>query len=71
MTLYELLEITEARRLENIFEKNLKKTKIFLIAKCNWRKKTFKLTLYSAMSQNGQTHFKDFAANAARFLKCV
>ena len=23
------------------------------------------------MSQNGQTHFKSLAANAARFLKCV
>ena len=23
------------------------------------------------MSQNGQTHFKNFAANAARFLECV
>ena len=23
------------------------------------------------MSQNGQTHFKNLAANAARFLKCV
>ena len=23
------------------------------------------------MSQNGQTHFKNFAAFAARFLKCV
>ena len=23
------------------------------------------------MSQNGQTHFKTLAANAARFLKCV
>ena len=23
------------------------------------------------MSQNGQTHFKDFVANPARFLKCV
>ena len=23
------------------------------------------------MSQNGKTHFKNLAANAARFLKCV
>ena len=23
------------------------------------------------MAQNGQTHFKSLAANAARFLKCV
>ena len=23
------------------------------------------------MSQNGQTHFKNIAANPARFLKCV
>ena len=23
------------------------------------------------MSQNGQAHFKNFAANAARFLRCV
>ena len=23
------------------------------------------------MSQNGQTHFKNLAANAARFLKCL
>ena len=29
------------------------------------------LTLQCIMSQNGQTHFKNFAANAARFLKCV
>ena len=29
------------------------------------------LTLYFAMSQNGQTYFKNLAANAARFLKCV
>ena len=27
------------------------------------------LTLYFAMSQNGQTHFENLAANAARFLK--
>ena len=31
----------------------------------------WKLTLYFAMSSNGQTHFKNLAANAARFLKCV
>ena len=30
-----------------------------------------KVTLYFAMSQNGQIHFKNLAANAARFLKCV
>ena len=29
------------------------------------------LTLYFAMSLNGQTHFKNLAANAARFLKHV
>ena len=28
-------------------------------------------TLYFAMSKNGQTHFKNFAAFAARFLKCA
>ena len=33
--------------------------------------KTFALTLYFAMSQNGQTHFKNLAAFAGRFLKCV
>ena len=53
------------------FWKKSEITKVFRIAKRNWRKKTFKLTLYSVMSQNGQTHFKDLAANAARFLKCV
>ena len=31
----------------------------------------FILTLYFAMSQNGQTHFKNLSAFAARFLKCV
>ena len=31
----------------------------------------YTLTLYFAVSQNGQTHFKTLAANAARFLKCV
>ena len=31
----------------------------------------FILTLYSAMSYNCQTHFKNLAANAARLLKCV
>ena len=30
-----------------------------------------KVTLYFAMSQNGPIHFKNLAANAARFLKCV
>ena len=30
-----------------------------------------RLTLYFAMSQNGQAHFKNLAAFAARFLKCV
>ena len=29
------------------------------------------LTLYFAMSKNGQTHFKNLAAFAARFLKYV
>ena len=29
------------------------------------------LTLWCIMSQNGQTHFKNLAANAARFLKCA
>ena len=29
------------------------------------------LTLYLAMPQNGQTHFKNPAAFTARFLKCV
>ena len=29
------------------------------------------LTLYFIMSQNGQTHFKNLAAFAARFLKCA
>ena len=29
------------------------------------------LTLYFAMSKNGQTHFKNLAANGARFLKYV
>ena len=29
------------------------------------------LTLYFPMSKNGQTHFKNLAAFAARFLKCV
>ena len=29
------------------------------------------LTLYLAMSQNGQTHFEKLAANAAEFSKCV
>ena len=29
------------------------------------------LTLQCVMSQNGQTHFKNLAANAARFLNCV
>ena len=29
------------------------------------------LTLYFEMSQNGQTQFKNLAAFAARFLKCV
>ena len=29
------------------------------------------LTFYFAMSLNGPTHFKNLAANAARFLKCV
>ena len=29
------------------------------------------LTLYFAMSQNGQTNFKNLTAFAARFLKCV
>ena len=29
------------------------------------------LILYFAMSQNGQAHFKNLAAFAARFLKCV
>ena len=30
-----------------------------------------RLTLYFAMPQNGQTHFKNLAAFTARFLKCV
>ena len=29
------------------------------------------VTLYFAMPQNGQTYFKNLAAFAARFLKCV
>ena len=29
------------------------------------------LTLWCIMSQNGPTHFKNRAANAARFLRCV
>ena len=29
------------------------------------------LTLPCIISQNGQTHFKNLAANAARFAKCV
>ena len=32
---------------------------------------TWYLTLYFAMLKNGQTHFKNLAAFAARFLKCV
>ena len=31
----------------------------------------WKLTLYFAMLQNGQTYFKNLAAFAANFLKCV
>ena len=31
----------------------------------------FFLTLHFAISKNGQTHFKNLASNAARFLKCV
>ena len=27
--------------------------------------------IHSSMSQNDQTHFKNLAANAARFLKCL
>ena len=41
----------------------------------HWRWKFFVsqvcLTLYFAMSSNGQTHFKDLAVFVARFLKCV
>ena len=29
------------------------------------------LTSYFAMSSTGQTHLKNLAANAARFLKCI
>ena len=40
-----------------------------------WRRKFFVsqvcLTLYFAMSSNGQAHFKDLAVFVARFLKCV
>ena len=31
----------------------------------------FSLSLQCIMSKNDQTHFKNLAANAARFLKCV
>ena len=27
--------------------------------------------MHTVMSQNGQTHFKNLAASAARFLKCI
>ena len=33
--------------------------------------KYFCLTLYFAMAENGQAHFKNLAAFAARFFKCV
>ena len=29
------------------------------------------LTIYFAISQNGQTHFKNLAAYAVRFVKCI
>ena len=35
------------------------------------RQKEVVLTLYFAMPWNGQTHFKNLAANVARFLKCA
>ena len=45
--------------------------------KCFSDEKTFTalpvitLTIYFAMSQNGQTHFENLTANAVKFLKCV
>ena len=45
--------------------------------KCFSDEKTFTalpvitLTIYFAMSQNGQTHFENLTANAVRFLKCL
>ena len=41
-----------------------------LFEKC-YPKKSLKLTLWYIMSQDGQTHFKNLAAKAARFLKCI
>ena len=35
------------------------------------RQRATSFTLECIMSQNGQTHFKNLAVNAARFLKCV
>ena len=53
--------------------------KLKLRQKCFSDEKTFTalpvitLTIYFAMSQNGQTHFENLAANAVsvRFLKCL
>ena len=42
----------------------------YLILK-NSNSKNSNLTLYFAMSQNGQTHFKNLAAFAARFFKRI
>ena len=41
---------------------------VIIVSKlCSWRM----LTLLHLLSQNVQTHFKNLAANAARYLKCV
>ena len=51
--------------------------RLFQCSYCNSRTlfsaliKNYTLTLSCIMSQNGQTHFKNLAANAARFSKCV
>ena len=41
----------------------------YQVCKGSQMKKLLQLTLYFAMSKNGQTHFKNLATNAARSLK--